>query len=440
MLSKSQISVFALSLLFASDAAAGRPLESEPKRVIVSVTPVVLAQRAQAPFVAAVTVIVSGTATATPTGVAVTVTAGSVGPSTSASAAGNFGSCSIPQIEFGAGFDGRTETSFQPVDKVSYNHSSSGDIRVITKFICNALVNTCKADAAARGTCAKAQAAASAEAPLQGIDADAFNAVFGIQTNFKNVAAISNTGSTITIGHASSSAPPTSAPSSAPSSDNIGNFGSCSIPQIEFGTGFDGRKETSFRPVDRTSYNHNSAGTIDVISRFVCDALTNTCGADATAKARCAQAEGAASTTGGGVDADVFNSFFGITTNFAAVAEVDDQGRTISNSASSPTVSLGTPTDVPSATNTPASFISTNNLQVFTGALSGDIAPAVAASGDQFQVDGNSVFNRKSDALSRSCSVQHNKCANAANASRNKAPLTVAACDAQEKQCEAASA
>jgi hypothetical protein len=39
-----------------------------------------------------VTVIVSGTATATPTGVAVTVTAGSVGPSTSASAAGNFGS------------------------------------------------------------------------------------------------------------------------------------------------------------------------------------------------------------------------------------------------------------------------------------------------------------------------------------------------------------
>ena len=30
---------------------------------------------------------------------------------------GNFGSCSIPQIQFGAGFDGRRETSFEPVDK-----------------------------------------------------------------------------------------------------------------------------------------------------------------------------------------------------------------------------------------------------------------------------------------------------------------------------------
>ena len=31
---------------------------------------------------------------------------------------------------------------------------------------------------------------------------------------------------------------------------NIGNFGSCSVPKIEFGQGFDGRKETSFRPAD----------------------------------------------------------------------------------------------------------------------------------------------------------------------------------------------
>jgi len=31
---------------------------------------------------------------------------------------------------------------------------------------------------------------------------------------------------------------------------NIGDFGSCSIPKIEFGQGFDGRKETSFRPAD----------------------------------------------------------------------------------------------------------------------------------------------------------------------------------------------
>ena len=32
----------------------------------------------------------------------------------------------------------------------------------------------------------------------------------------------------------------------------IGDFGSCSVPQIEFGQGFDGRKETSFKPVDQS--------------------------------------------------------------------------------------------------------------------------------------------------------------------------------------------
>ena len=29
----------------------------------------------------------------------------------------SFGSCSTPEVEFGGGFDGRKETSFQPVDK-----------------------------------------------------------------------------------------------------------------------------------------------------------------------------------------------------------------------------------------------------------------------------------------------------------------------------------
>ena len=35
---------------------------------------------------------------------------------------------------------------------------------------------------------------------------------------------------------------------------NIGDFGSCSVPQIEFGQGFDGRKETSFKPVDQSEF------------------------------------------------------------------------------------------------------------------------------------------------------------------------------------------
>ena len=36
-------------------------------------------------------------------------------------------------------------------------------------------------------------------------------------------------------------------------SSNIGDFGSCSVPQIEFGVGFDNRKETSFEPVDEST-------------------------------------------------------------------------------------------------------------------------------------------------------------------------------------------
>ena len=36
-------------------------------------------------------------------------------------------------------------------------------------------------------------------------------------------------------------------------SSDIGDFGSCTVPQIEFGTGFDNRKETSFQPVDKST-------------------------------------------------------------------------------------------------------------------------------------------------------------------------------------------
>ena len=36
------------------------------------------------------------------------------------------------------------------------------------------------------------------------------------------------------------------------SASDIGDFGACSVPQIEFGVGFDNRKETSFEPVDKS--------------------------------------------------------------------------------------------------------------------------------------------------------------------------------------------
>ena len=87
-----------------------------------------------------------------------------------------------------------------------------------------------------------------------------------------------------------------------------------------------------------------------------------------------------------------------------------------------------------------SSAASGTNLQTFTGNLGGVTAPAVTdlGSGAQpFQVDGNSSFSSLQNALVRSCDVQHNQCANAANSSGNSGDLTVSACGDQQTQCNA---
>ena len=147
-------------------------------------------------------------------------------------------------------------------------------------------------------------------------------------TASRSVGATATAAATTTTA-AAAAATTTAAAASTSSNANIGNFGSCSVPQIEFGAGFDGRKETSFEPVDKTSFNHGSAQGIDIITQFICDTLTNSCGADATAKATCATAKAAADTKAAktGAQADAFNAAFGITTNFADLAVISDQGR-----------------------------------------------------------------------------------------------------------------
>lgn len=75
------------------------------------------------------------------------------------------------------------------------------------------------------------------------------------------------------------------------------------------------------------------------------------------------------------------------------------------------------------------------NLQTFPGTL-GAPAPAVTKTANgQFQVSGNANFKTLQNAIQRSCDVQHNKCADAANASGNKGNLTVTACGTQQSQC-----
>ncbi|KAI0049803.1 hypothetical protein FA95DRAFT_803598 [Auriscalpium vulgare] len=314
----------------------------------------------------AVTVTASVTSLATGTisspSAAVTVVSGD------SSDFGDFGSCSVPQIEFGVGFDNRKETSFQPVDEKSFDHSSADNIDIITQFICDTLTNSCGADQTAKDTCAQAEAAADAQTAKTGAQADAFNAAFGIQTNFASIQAIDDQGNVVSGSGASASAavttaaaaattaaaqavssaaavtPPAAtatasaaqATAAAASSLAAGDFGSCSVPQIKFGVGFDNRKETSFEPADQTSFNHGSADNIDIITKFICDTLTNSCGADQAAKDACTQAEAAADTQTAktGAQADAFNAVFGITTNFAAVAAIDDQGNVVAGTGS----------------------------------------------------------------------------------------------------------
>ncbi|OJT07207.1 hypothetical protein TRAPUB_1937 [Trametes pubescens] len=434
------------NLAVATSAAASSAAATEPCETVVTVT------------------VTASAAAATSSAAAATATAAA------SSAIGDFGSCSIPQIEFGVGFDNRKETSFEPVDKTSFNHGSAQNIDIITQFICDTLTNSCGADATAKATCQTARTAADTVTAKTGGQADAFNAVFGITTKFADVASVDDQGNVVAgTGSATASTGSSDNASSgtaAAGSGGIGDFGSCSVPQIEFATGFDNRKETSFQPVDKTSFNHGSAQNIDIITQFICDTLTNSCGADATAKATCQTARSAADTvtakTGG--QADAFNAVFGIKTNFAAVTAVDDQGRAIAGTGSGSTAaaaSAAAPATTAAATKaaattaaatkaaatsaaaaaaTSAAAASTaGNLQKFTGALGGVTAPPVTANADgSFQVTGNSSFKDLTNATTRSCDVQHNQCANAANASGNKGDLTVSACGDQQVQCNAA--
>lgn len=86
------------------------------------------------------------------------------------------------------------------------------------------------------------------------------------------------------------------------------DFGACSTPEIEFGVGFDGRVEASFRPVDLDSFNHGSAQNIGIITEFICDTLVNTCGALTAAHDLCVATEEAVGAGKEGVLADQFNA------------------------------------------------------------------------------------------------------------------------------------
>ncbi|KAL8277221.1 hypothetical protein RQP46_010394 [Phenoliferia psychrophenolica] len=78
---------------------------------------------------------------------------------------------------------------------------------------------------------------------------------------------------------------------------------------------------------------------------------------------------------------------------------------------------------------------SSDNLQTFTGDVGGSLPPDLTVGGRGFVVTGSDDFVGKGAALQRSCDIQHNACANAANSG---GAFTVGDCDTQDTACSAA--
>ncbi|MCJ1310139.1 hypothetical protein MMC25_003800 [Agyrium rufum] len=97
---------------------------------------------------------------------------------TSTSSTLDLGTCSNPTIIFGAGFDGRTESSFEPANKTDFQHGSADKIAVVASFICQQLADKCKASAATVTKCTAGSKAAEAAGVVGQGAADAFNAAF----------------------------------------------------------------------------------------------------------------------------------------------------------------------------------------------------------------------------------------------------------------------
>ncbi|KAM0249170.1 hypothetical protein ACHAQJ_009177 [Trichoderma viride] len=106
----------------------------------------------------------------------------------------------------------------------------------------------------------------------------------------------------------------------------------------------------------------------------------------------------------------------------------DAQASKTTSAASQPTVSSGSGDSITSG----------NNFQTFTGTLGGPPPPVTSGTTDRpFSVNGDTFVNAGA-ALQRSCDIQHNACADAANS--GKLSGGVGQCDQQNSQCTAAAA
>ncbi|CAO1606238.1 hypothetical protein XANCAGTX0491_009739 [Xanthoria calcicola] len=235
------------------------------------------------------------------------------------------------------------------------------------------------------------------------------------------------------------------------------DFGSCSDPTIKFADGLDGRKEASFAPNSDSDFNHGSALNIAVISGFICQQLNDKCKAAADAVAACEKGKEAAANAKGQDAADASNAARGGNGGEAAQEEEEDvtcdDGASTTTSASSAaavsstdTMATGANSDDSAAANADDNSPSTEtpqntNIQTFTGTLGGPPPPIIETAGAEkpFRIttaNGKTdTFVGKGTALSRSCAVQHNACADAVHGGEIRGG--VGRCDEQERECNA---
>ncbi|KAG8911408.1 hypothetical protein FRC00_006553 [Tulasnella sp. 408] len=300
-------------------------------------------------------------------------------------------------------------------------------------------------DDAAATTTAAADATTTAAATATATDAAATDDVVTVTvtvTVTNGAAAATSTAAAADTTAAASATTTTAAAAAtttaAASASNL-DFGSCSNPTIEFGAGFDGRKDNSFRPVNSADFNHGSALNIKVIADFICQQLNDKCKAPAATIDACNAGETAAIAKGAVAEAaDVFNAALGFGSGSSSSGASTTQAAAATTTPAAATTTKTTAAAAATTTAAASSGSSSGNLQTFTDALGGVTPPAVTKTGSAAQpfcVDGNSCFKDLQNALVRSCDVQHNKCANASNAAGQNKAFSVEDCGNQQDAC-----
>lgn len=150
------------------------------------------------------------------------------------------------------------------------------------------------------------------------------------------------------------------ATAAAAPSENLG-LGSYSNPRIGCDASFDGRIEKSFRPADKTEFNHRSADNIDIITFFICHQLADKYKSSQAALEVCSKASNAAAKQSGKAATDTFNTLFASDSTFLTTSEPG----TVSSSGvgqGSVTASVSEPSSVEDSdpTNAPSNGHKTN--------------------------------------------------------------------------------